>query len=375
MDPKNQPQFNPKIPVSEVLKQEQSGFVPSAPKLSDVVNTIGNMYDSTKDLGASNTVQAATPTAPTAPATPATSPTTTPTASTNQTTPVRTTAPAATPPPPMRVLKTFRSDAVEATKTKQMSVAKIAIAESKQRIERGEGTQNEPKKKSRVGLLIAIILIVIGAISIPVVLYILKQKTLEVPINIEKTVIPFDHQDTLTLNNATRDDFTNALDEIQTKISAASGIGYIKVLEKIQDVDKNTITQSVEPYAFAGLIGPNMPSALARSFDSYMFGTDNSKSFVIFKTSSYQQTFANMLKWETKMIIDLNPALNLSTDVLGRTFTDQVIINKDVRAVTAPDGTIIFLYGFLDSQTLVITTSPQTLQDINSRYVAAHFVQ
>jgi hypothetical protein len=368
MDPKNQPQFNPKIPVSEVLKQEQSGFVPSAPKLSDVVNTIGNMYDSTKDLGAANNIPKVTPNIapagiPTSTAPGGQAPTTTPT------------MPGATPPPIMRVMKTFRSDAVEATKTKQMSVAKIAIAESEQRQARGEDIETQPRRKSGLGLLIAIILIIIGVVSIPVVLYILKQKTIEVPVNIEKTTIPFDHQDTLTLNNATRDDFTNALDEIQTKISAASGIGYIKVLENIQDVDKNTITQDVEPYVFAGLIGPNMPSALARSFDSYMFGTDNSKSFVIFKTSSYQQTFANMLKWETKMIIDLNPALNLSTDVLGHTFTDQVVINKDVRAVTTLDGTIVFLYGFLDNQTLVITTSPQTFQDINSRYVAAHFVQ
>jgi hypothetical protein len=363
MDPKNQPQFNPKIPVSEVLKQEQSGFVPSAPKLSDVVNTIGNMYDSTKDLGASNTIPPAAPTKVTSnPPAPAT---TVPTATT----------PPGTTPPPMRVIKTFRSDAVEATKTKQMSVAKIAIAESEQRRERGEDIEVQPKRKSRIGSLIAVILVIIGAISIPTVLYILNQKTKEVPVNIEKTVVPFDHQDTLTLNNATREDFTNALDEIQTKISTASGIGYIKVLEKIQDVDKNTITQSIDPYVFAGLIGPNIPSALARSFDSYMFGMDSSKPFIILRTSSYQQTFAGMLRWETKMIIDLSPVLNLSADTLGHSLTDQVVINKDVRAVTALDGTIIFLYGFLDNQTLVITTNPQTFQDINSRYVAAHFVQ
>ena len=82
-----------------------------------------------------------------------------------------------------------------------------------------------------------------------------------------------------------------------------------------------------------------------------------------------------MLKWETKMTTDLAPIFNLNLSSTTATFTDQVIINKDVRAITAPDGTIVFLYGFLDNNTLVITTDPQTFQDINSRYVAARFVQ
>jgi hypothetical protein len=82
-----------------------------------------------------------------------------------------------------------------------------------------------------------------------------------------------------------------------------------------------------------------------------------------------------MLKWETKMTMDISPVLQLDNDVLGKPFVDKIITSKDVRAITADDGTIIFLYGFLDNQTMIITNSVQTFQDINSRYVATQFVQ
>jgi hypothetical protein len=364
MDPKDQPQFNPKIPISEVLKQEQRGFVPSAPKLSDVVNTIGNMYDSTKDLGAANTLPK-TPSANTVPPTGQVS------------------AGGITPPPAnkIKIIKTYSSDAAEAIKMQeQASVAKIAIAQEEQRREQGEEIGAEPKSKKGFWLLLlVIVLVVLGAAAVPTVQYILNQKKQAVPVSVEKTIIPFDHQETLTLDNATRVDFLGAINVLATKPPTNSTIEYIKVLENIQDVNKKTVTQEIAPDVFANIIGPNIPSALARSFDSdYMYGIEdisNPKPFIIFKTSSYQQTFANMLRWETKMISDLSPILNLGTDVAGRSFTDQVIINKDVRAVTAPDGTILFLYGFLDNQTLIITTNSKTFQDLNSSYVASRFVQ
>jgi hypothetical protein len=360
MDPKNQQQPNPKTPISEVLKQEQSGFVPSAPKLNDLVAAIGNMH-----AGEDNSV------------------TMNPVSSTIKTNPVpNNSVPESEESQVLasqtRIIKTYRSDVAEAIKSQQQSVAKIAIAEDKQRRERKRDTETVPKKKFWLPFL-TIVLIILGAVAIPTIQYILNQKKQEVLVSTEKTIVPFDRQEIFTLNNATRDDLIGAINKFQTKPSIDSTIEYIKILENIQDVNKKTVTQKIGSNVFAGLIGPNMSSALARSFDSdYMYGTedsDNPKLFILFKTSSYQQTFANMLRWETKMISDLTPILNISTDAVDKSFVDQIVINKDIRAITASDGTIIFLYGFLDNQTLVITTSPQTFKDINSRYIVTHFVQ
>lgn len=355
MDPKNQPQFNPKIPISEVLKQEQTGFVPSAPKLQDVASVISNMYDSTRDAGGVNMKTKLSG---------------------------QVGATIVNPPPvsQVKIIKTYRSDAAEAVKTQQASVAKIAIAEDERRRDRGEETEASPKKKRNL-LLMAIILIALGVVAIPTVQYILNQKKQGVTIVTEKTIIPFDVQKNVILASVTRDEIISELDILNAKPPTVSKIEYRKILEKTEDPKDTTktINQKVPADIFAGIIGPNMSPALARSFDSdYMYGISDSKNptpFILFKTSSYQQTFANMLRWETSMITDLSPVFNLGIDVLGRPFTDKVVANKDVRAIATQDGTILFLYGFLDNQTLIITTNVQTFQDINNRYVTARFVQ
>ncbi len=358
MDPKNQPQFNPQIPISEVLKQEQSGYTPSVRKatakdLADALNNKANdINNDEKNLDAPSSE-------------------------------LRPDSGIILPSSQIKIIKTYRSDAEEAVKAQQTSVAKIAIAESDQRREQKVKPIKEPKvggSKKRVGLLlVAIILIALGGASIPAVQYVLNQKKVAVPIVTDKTIIPFDHEETLTLPNATRTDLLASLSDFYAKPPTASTIEYLKFLEDIQDVNQKTVTEPIAPNIFAGLIGPNMPSALARSFDSdYMFGIENlagQKPFIIFKTSSYEQTFANMLHWENKMLGDLGPIFNLSSDLTSQTFTDRVVINKDVRAIASADGTIVFMYGFLDNQTLIITTDAQTFQDINSRYVAGQFVQ
>jgi len=321
MDPKNQPQFNPNTPISEVLKQEQTGYTPSAP----------------------------TPTP--APIIPASQ---------------------------IKIIKTFRSDAEGAVKDQQATVAKIALAQEQQRRGYGEEIGAAPKKK--IGALsIAIILIVLGGAAIPAVQYILNQKTKEVVIATEKTIIPFDHQETITLSRTIRSELLSKIGELKTKAQVSANFEYIKILESLQDSNNSTVIKQVASDAFADIIGPNMPAALSRSFDSqYMYGiedTKNPKPFLLFKTSSYQQTFANMIKWENKMAQDLAPILNLGDETINKTFVDKVINNKDIRAVTTTDDTIIFLYGFLDNQTLIITTNTQTFQDINTRYVATQLIR
>ena len=45
-------------------------------------------------------------------------------------------------------------------------------------------------------------------------------------------------------------------------------------------------------------------------------------------------------------------------------FKDVVIRNKDARAAFGPQGTIVFLYSFIDKQTLVFTTHEETLKTL-----------
>jgi hypothetical protein len=346
MDPKNQSQTNPKTPVSEVLKQEQSGYTPTAPKasLNDVVSVLNSKYTETGTVGASDDTSKGS-VAP----------------NLNQ----------------VKIIKTFKSDAAEAIKGQQTTTTKIVVAQEKQRREQGEEIGAAPPKKHTGLIFFAIIFIALGAAAVPAVNYVLNQKTAEVPIVVQKIILPFDHQKEVVLESATRTNLLEMLPATLSKPSPDSAIVYLKFFEKVEDADKKIINKEIKAEEFASLIGPNMPSALSRSFDSkYMFGLKDSKSpktFILFKTSSYEQTFANMLRWENKMLSDLTPIFNLTSN--DRPFVDQIVINKNVRAITALDGSIILLYGFLDNETLIITTDVLVFQDINNRYITSRFVQ
>jgi hypothetical protein len=56
-------------------------------------------------------------------------------------------------------------------------------------------------------------------------------------------------------------------------------------------------------------------------------------------------------------------------------FKDGVIKNKDVRAFTEPDGTILVLYSFVDNNTIVITTDENTLAEIINRLEKQTFIR
>ena len=236
--------------------------------------------------------------------------------------------------------------------------------------------EEKPKKHILVPVLVVVILLALGGAAIPTVQYFLNQKTVPVPIATETTIIPFDHKETITLPKTSHTDLINAISKLPAN---AVNVEYVQIFQTNLDANQKTTTSKMPADTFSSIFGPNMPSSLVRSFDGdYMYGVDGIKHprfFILLKTSAYDQTFAGMLKWEPKMISDLTPVLNILAKAAGQSFTDKVITSKDVRAIVQSDGTISFLYGFIDNQTLLITTDTTTFQDITNRYVAARFVQ
>jgi hypothetical protein len=54
---------------------------------------------------------------------------------------------------------------------------------------------------------------------------------------------------------------------------------------------------------------------------------------------------------------------------------DGVLQNKDVRAFTKPDGTVLILYSFVDNNTIVITTDDKALSEIINRLEKQTFIR
>ncbi|MEK7170331.1 MAG: hypothetical protein AAB767_03525, partial [Patescibacteria group bacterium] len=130
------------------------------------------------------------------------------------------------------------------------------------------------------------------------------------------------------------------------------------------------------------LLEASTPSALVRALGSApvlgLHGFRGGQPFLLFNVSSYDSAFPAMLVFEATILDDVGPLFGVHTRELlanvGSTtadalqnrivFKDVVIRNKDARAAFNPQGTIVFLYAFIDKQTLVLTTNEETLKTL-----------
>ena len=177
----------------------------------------------------------------------------------------------------------------------------------------------------------------------------------------------------VTTRNGT--DVVNIIANERAKLSVRVG-----AMERIILTNKvGEIENAVPSGAFLSAIGPHLPPSLARTLeDSFMLGLyafEAAEPFVVLKITSYEQAFAAMLAWEGGMPSDLKILLSPSKQVVVSSttplgiggFTDVVVKNKDVRVFKDTVGQVLFLYSFIDRNTLVITTNEGALSEIVRR--------
>ena len=117
------------------------------------------------------------------------------------------------------------------------------------------------------------------------------------------------------------------------------------------------------------------PASLVNIFEpAFMLGAHQSASsterFLILKTRLYDQAFAGMIAWEKTLADDLWPLFtkNSAAAPLITNYSDKLVRNKDARQATRPDGSVIIFYGFLDQNTIAITTNQATFSELALRY-------
>ena len=151
------------------------------------------------------------------------------------------------------------------------------------------------------------------------------------------------------------------------------------------------------------------PQALVRALKpEFMFGAhvfNGNSPFFVFKISSFDIVFSEMLQWEADLPYDLAlvfglqgrgtskqlgpaPSTSPTTSVeafpqpsatgvslYSKSFIDAVLFNKDVRVLKNDSGKIVLLYAFPNRDTLVITDNEETLREILYRLTALQSVK
>jgi len=289
------------------------------------------------------------------------------------------------------IIRTYKSDMEESIQANHTSSINIALAENKKMAERIRLADVEKKgEKRNYTILITSVLLVLGgvlAIAIPYFLVNNQSKVEEITENVASgAIITADTEEKINIGSLvlSRLPFTLAERVEQSNIK----LGAVKNIFLTDGA--GSIETTINTQKFFSLFNTNMPPELVRTLkDGYMFGAHNyngNQRFLIFRVGSYENAFAGMLKWEVDLWNDFKTLFSLSSVGINLnqtgtirgietvSFQDAVYANKDTRVVKDSSGSVVFLYSIIDKNTVVITTSTDTLKEMINRNQKARTV-
>ena len=109
----------------------------------------------------------------------------------------------------------------------------------------------------------------------------------------------------------------------------------------------------------------NAPGSFVRGLGTHtMFGSVG-EPFIILQSTNFDVAFAGMLSWERTMSTDLAPLFG--EPLVTMAFTDALTSNRSIRILKDASGKEHIVYGFVNKNLIVVTTSTEALSKVISR--------
>ena len=341
--------------------------------------------------------------------------------------------------PSQESIRTYESDIAKALAQRKTTVANIAIAENEKReqkqeqiqIKKDDGIENETRKKHTKQffmLFLSVVLIGGGAIG---AYYLYLKSPLSSPPAIQQSmaipsIIPSDKQIYFFVDSLSNEKLISQIYSQFNKKLLENGEILEFILQEKKMEGEEEISSPITGSSFIQKIQINMPDILVRSLtDRWMLGEYAEENgikttFIALTTNFFQNAFAGMLNWENSMPDDLALLLNFeqkarayemipipvsisnSTSSLIATssankdntsskepaipsissyfnirgvFVDRQIRNRDVREFKNNRGEILFLYSFINKETLILTTTESAFIAIIDRIEKQTYVR
>jgi hypothetical protein len=119
------------------------------------------------------------------------------------------------------------------------------------------------------------------------------------------------------------------------------------------------------------------PGSFTRAVNEITFGgTPQRQPFIVLKVTSFDTAFAGILQWEKTMSADLSPlfgetvinsfdpSARTDTQVREAFFKDVIASNKNARLLLDEEGEDRIVYTFINQNTILITTTRETLDEL-----------
>lgn len=270
----------------------------------------------------------------------------------------------------LRSVRTFQADVAESIKHNKTSVVSVVLAEQARRQKLAD--LSSPKSKKNIAFIaISLILLSVGGISI----YLFYKKSSEpAVVEVAKKIPSLVLAENLKPISVTGLSSEMLAKTISTEVNTANNkLDTIENVYFFEGDGKEAVPISFQRLLF--FLDNRMPPQLLRSLNKgFMFGIhtyNGNHPFLLLQTNFYENTFAGMLVWEQYMARDLFPIFGIvkkqDSQVFLRNFEDRTIKNRDARILKDDNGDILMFYVFKDKNTLIITNSEFTMDEVMRR--------
>jgi hypothetical protein len=279
----------------------------------------------------------------------------------------------------LKSLRTFESDVAEAMRGQKTSMVQIVLAEHQAKESKNETVTKEKKRTSAfllgsvVFMLLSITVIGVGTWGL-----FIHRGALPVLETAGAPLIQVESTYEIKSDDSTTEALRSTLArEIATATLSPDEIEYIYVTELIvpKEEKENPYRAIISTERFFSIMGNIAPEWMTRSLgDEYMLGVhawNGNQVFFLLTVPNFDIAFSNMLSWEKDIPDEILPLIGWRGDesVYSREWEDLLIRNRDMRVLRDGSGNIVLAYTFFDSETLILGTNVDTIDEVVTRVI------
>ncbi len=267
-------------------------------------------------------------------------------------------------------VRTYRADVEELITKKKVTRTHVAIAEEERRRAMGESSVWEAQKPtSMLPLFLAGIFLLVG---LSVLLYDVAGKNISFFSNnntIQSFLVPTEETHVVSLSQYTRDELTKVIRDISRKEKLPQGT-YLRMSYRART---GTTSLPLPIKNFFLTLEGKVPDILTRSlapvYEGGLISAGETKGYLVFTTTYYENAVVGLLEWEKRMPQDLYPVIDplraelVPTPPTGE-WRGEVWQGNTLRVFTTTDGRVALVYGWIDKKTLLITGNVQVFTEL-----------
>ncbi len=277
---------------------------------------------------------------------------------------------------------TLKQDLQQVVHDQKISVVRAAALEQEKQRVPEEIVVKPHSNRVKNFFFAAFLLLFLGGAALGGVYIVMQSRTQPLPDQQTNSLVFAEQTVPLPLDGQTATQLKGLLAGVRDASTGSLGsITRIAPLKVVSSPEGET-TRLATLTEFFSAIGVTPPEDLTRALsDDFFFGVhtiDRNAPLLVIPVLSYDRAFAGMLAWESNINAQLAPVFVRVPDLLlgadgipaRRAFTDIVMRNYDVRALTDDSGAVALYYAFPTRNILVIAENPHSFTELLSRLQA-----